>query len=60
MYAQYFAKGVSGNLAGAGECMVGCVKAEGKDVGKMVTRRDGRVRMGCIMSLGRRKDKGMD
>ena len=46
MCAQYFAKDVSGSLARAGGCMVGCVKAEGEDVGKMVTRRDGRVGWG--------------
>ena len=54
MCAQYFAKDVSGSLARAGECMIGCEKAEGEDVGKMVTRRDGRDRTVCNISLGQR------
>lgn len=44
--AQHVSKGVGGSPARVGECAAVRVKAKGEDVGKMVTRRDGRV--GCI------------
>ena len=46
VYAQHVSKDVGGSPARVGECTAVRVKAKGEDVGKMVTRRDGRVGWG--------------